>query len=232
MKKLQRTLSLPGAIAVSIGGMLSGIFVLPGLAVGITGSSVWLAFLVASVCILPAVLSKSELATAMPKSGGTYVYIERAFGPLFGTVAGIGLWLSLLLKSAFSLVGLSAYLYVLIEVDASSTKGIALIALLIILLLNVFGVKKVEKTQLVIVSISVVSLIAIIFLGANSFDSRLLDPVFSDGSSGFIAGVAFLYISYAGVTKIAAVAGEIKNPEKNLPKTMIISLFLSENLIL
>ena len=226
MKKLQRTLSLPGAIAVSIGGMLSGIFVLPGLAVGITGSSVWLAFLVASVCILPAVLSKSELATAMPKSGGTYVYIERAFGPLFGTVAGIGLWLSLLLKSAFSLVGLSAYLYVLIKVDASSTKGIALIALLIILLLNVFGVKKVEKTQLVIVSISVVSLIAIIFLGANSFDSRLLDPVFSDGSSGFIAGVAFLYISYAGVTKIAAVAGEIKNPEKNLPRTMIISLFL------
>ena len=226
MKKLQRTLSLPGAIAVSIGGMLSGIFVLPGLAVGITGSSVWLAFLVASICILPAVLSKSELATAMPKSGGTYVYIERAFGPLFGTVAGIGLWLSLLLKSAFSLVGLSAYLYVLIEVDASSTKGIALIALLIILLLNVFGVKKVEKTQLVIVSISVVCLIAIIFLGANSFDSRLLDPVFSDGSSGFIAGVAFLYISYAGVTKIAAVAGEIKNPEKNLPRTMIISLFL------
>ena len=226
MKKLQRTLSLPGAIAVSIGGMLSGIFVLPGLAVGITGSSIWLAFLVASVCVLPAVLSKAELATAMPKSGGTYVYIERAFGPLFGTVAGIGLWLSLLLKSAFSLVGLSAYLYVLIKVDASSTKGIALIALLIVLLLNVFGVKKVEKTQLVIVSISVVSLIAIIFLGANSFDSRLLDPVFPEGSSGFIAGVAFLYISYAGVTKIAAVAGEIKNPEKNLPRTMIISLFL------
>ena len=145
MKKLQRTLSLPGAIAVSIGGMLSGIFVLPGLAVGITGSSIWLAFLVAALCILPAVLSKSELATAMPKSGGTYVYIERAFGPLFGTIAGIGLWLSLLLKSAFSLVGLSAYLYVLIEVDSGLTKSIALLALLVILLLNVFGVKKVEK---------------------------------------------------------------------------------------
>jgi APA family basic amino acid/polyamine antiporter len=226
MKKLQRTLSLPGAIAVSVGGMLSGIFVLPGLAVGITGSSVWLAFLVAALCILPAVLSKSELATAMPKSGGTYVYIERAFGPLFGTIAGIGLWLSLLLKSAFSLVGLSAYLYVLIEIDASSTKGIALFALLVILLLNVFGVKKVEKTQLIIVSISVLSLIGIVFFGTSSFDSSLLEPVFVDGSSGFITGVAFLYISYAGVTKIAAVAGEIKNPEKNLPRTMIFSLFL------
>ena len=175
---------------------------------------------------MPAVLSKSELATAMPKSGGTYVYIERAFGPLFGTIAGIGLWLSLLLKSAFSLVGLSAYLYVLIEVDASLTKGIALLALLFILLLNVFGVKKVEKTQLIIVSISVLSLVGIIVFGTSSFDSNLLEPVFVDGSSGFITGVAFLYISYAGVTKIAAVAGEIKNPEKNLPRTMIFSLLL------
>ena len=226
MKKLQRTLSLPGAIAVSVGGMLSGIFVLPGLAVGITGSSVWLAFLVAALCILPAVLSKSELATSMPKSGGTYVYIERAFGPLFGTISGLGLWLSLLLKSAFSLVGLSAYLYVLIEVDSSLTKSIALFSLLLILLLNIFGVKKVEKTQLLIVSISVLSLVGLIIFGFGSFDSALTEPVFSKESSGFISAVAFLYISYAGVTKVAAVAGEIKNPEVNLPKTMLISLFL------
>jgi APA family basic amino acid/polyamine antiporter len=217
---------LPGAIAVSMGGMLSGIFVLPGLAVGITGSSVWLAFLVAALCILPAVLSKSELGTAMPKSGGTYVYIERAFGPLFGTIAGIGLWLSLLLKSAFSLVGLSAYLYVVVNIDEAYTKAIALLALLLIFLLNVFGLKKVEKTQLFIVSVSIISLIVITVLGFNSFDSILTEPVFSDGTNGFIAGVAFLYISYAGVTKIAAIAGEIKNPAKNLPLTMIISLFL------
>ncbi|MDA9706754.1 amino acid permease [Bacteroidota bacterium] len=226
MKKLERTLSLPGAIAVSIGGMLSGIFVLPGLAVGITGSSVWLAFLVAALCILPAVLSKSELGTAMPKSGGTYVYIERAFGPLFGTIAGIGLWLSLLLKSAFSLVGLSAYLYVVVNIDEAYTKAIALLALLLIFLLNVFGLKKVEKTQLFIVSTSIISLIVIIALGLASFDTKLTEPVFSDGTNGFIAGVAFLYISYAGVTKIAAIAGEITSPSKNLPLTMIISLFL------
>jgi len=226
LKKLERTLSLPGAIAVSIGGMLSGIFVLPGLAVGITGSSVWLAFLVAALCILPAVLSKSELGTAMPKSGGTYVYIERAFGPLFGTIAGIGLWLSLLLKSAFSLVGLSAYLYVVVNIDESYTKAIALLALLLIFLLNVFGLKKVEKTQLFIVSISIISLIVIVALGFSSYDTKLTEPVFTDGTNGFIAGVAFLYISYAGVTKIAAIAGEIKNPAKNLPLTMIISLFL------
>ena len=77
----------------------------------------------------------------MPKSGGTYVYIDRAFGPLFGVVSGIGLWLSLLLKSAFSLVGLSAYLYVLVELDPHTTI-VAIVSLLLVLILNIFGVKK------------------------------------------------------------------------------------------
>ena len=223
---LVRTLSLPSAIAISIGGMLSGIFVLPGVAFGITGPSVSLAFLVAGICIIPAVLSKSELATAMPKSGGTYVYIDRAFGPLFGVVSGIGLWLSLLLKSAFSLVGLSAYLYVLVELDSFYTTIVAIVSLFLVLVLNLFGVKKVGSAQLAIVGISVTSLIVLIALGFNSVSVVPPAAFLSDGTLGFFGGVAFLYISYAGVTKIAAIAGEISQPEKNLPRTMIISLLL------
>ena len=223
---LVRTLSLPSAIAISIGGMLSGIFVLPGVAFGITGPSVSLAFLVAGICIIPAVLSKAELATAMPKSGGTYVYIDRAFGPLFGVVSGIGLWLSLLLKSAFSLVGLSAYLYVLVELDSFYTTIVAIVSLLLVLGLNLFGVKKVGDAQLAIVGISVTSLVVLIVLGFNSVSVVPPTEFLSDGTLGFFSGVAFLYISYAGVTKIAAIAGEISQPEKNLPRTMIISLLL------
>ena len=223
---LVRTLSLPSAIAISIGGMLSGIFVLPGMAFGITGPSVSLAFLVAGICIIPAVLSKAELATAMPKSGGTYVYIDRAFGPLFGVVSGIGLWLSLLLKSAFSLVGLSAYLYVLVELDSLYTSIVAIVSLFLVMVLNIFGVKKVGNAQLAIVGISVTSLVVLIALGFNSVSVVPPTDYMSDGTLGFFGGVAFLYISYAGVTKIAAIAGEISQPEKNLPRTMIISLLL------
>ena len=223
---LVRTLSLPSAIAISIGGMLSGIFVLPGVAFGITGPSVSLAFLIAGICIIPAVLSKAELATAMPKSGGTYVYIDRAFGPLFGVVSGIGLWLSLLLKSAFSLVGLSAYLYVLVELDSFYTTIVAIVSLLLVLVLNLFGVKKVGNAQLAIVGVSVTSLVVLIALGFNSVSVVPPTEFLSDGTLGFFGGVAFLYISYAGVTKIAAIAGEISQPEKNLPRTMIISLLL------
>ena len=137
MKTLKRSISLTSAIAISIGGMLgSGIFVLPGIAAAKTGSSIWLAYLLAAICILPAALSKSELATAMPSSGGTYVYIERTFGPIFGTIAGIGLWLSLLLKSSFALVGFGAYLTVLVSINEGFTKYVALFFLLVILFLN------------------------------------------------------------------------------------------------
>ena len=225
MKKLERSLSLSYVIAISVGGMLgSGIFVLPGLASNITGPSVWLAYLLGAICVLPAALSKSELATAMPSSGGTYVYIERAFGPLFGTISGIGLWLSLLLKSSFALIGLSAYLSVLININDNVARLVALGFLSFILLLNIFGVKKVGKVQLVIVSVSLVCLSAVFLFGFPKINSNLLVPFMSKGNAGLISAVAFVYISYSGVIKVAAIAGEIKNPNKNLPLAMILSL--------
>ena len=225
MKKLERSLSLSYVIAISIGGMLgSGIFVLPGLASNITGPSVWLAYLLGAVCVLPAALSKSELATAMPSSGGTYVYIERAFGPLFGTISGIGLWLSLLLKSSFALIGLSAYLSVLIKIEDGFAKLVAIGFLSFILLLNIFGVKKVGKVQLVVVSISLACLGGLFFIGFPSVNPDFLVPFMSDGNTGLISAIAFVYISYSGVIKVAAIAGEIKNPNKNLPLAMILSL--------
>ena len=227
MKKLERSLPLISVIAISIGGMLgSGIFVLPGLAAAKTGSSVWLAYLLAAICVLPAALSKSELATAMPSSGGTYVYIERAFGPIFGTISGIGLWLSLLLKSSFALVGFGAYLAVLTNIDSSLTKYVALFFLLIILFLNIFGIKKVGKVQIVIVVISLITLTLILIFGLPNTNPDLLDPFLLDGNYGLISTVAFVYISYAGVTKIAAIAGEIKNPSRNLPLAMMLSLVI------
>ena len=93
-----------------------------------------------------------------------------------------------------------------------------------IFFLNVFGVKKVGKVQLVIVVISLVCLAALFFLGFSSVDDTYLKPFLKDGNIGLISAVAFVYLSYSGVIKIAAIAGEIKNPDKNLPLAMILSL--------
>ena len=204
--------------------MLSAIFVLPGLAAEKTGASIWLAYLLAGLSVLPAALCKAELATAMPASGGTYVYMARAFGPLVGTIAGLGLWLSLLLKSAFSLVGFGAYLVVLADLPI---KPMALSLLVALTALNVLGVRKVSKAQLVAVGLSVGGLTLFCLMSIGAFDSKNMEPLFPEGGTGFLAAAGFLFVSYAGVTKVAALAEEVKNPDKNLPLAIIISLTIA-----
>jgi len=224
MKSLERSIGLGAVVAISISAMLgSGIFVLPGLAAAKTGPMVWLAYLAAGLGVLPAALSKSELATAMPTSGGTYVYLERAFGPLAGTVSGIGLWLSLLLKSAFALIGFSAYLSVLVVVPE---KPVALALLVCITGLNIVGVSIIGKLQKVIVGIVLVLLIIMSLYGVSTVEWSNFDDGFKKGTTGFIAAAAFVYVSYAGVTKVAAIAEEVKNPGRNLPLGILISWVL------
>ena len=235
MKKLERSLSLPAVIAIGLGGMLgTGIFVLPGLAATKIGASLWLAYLVAAICILPAAYSKSELATAMPSSGGAYVFIERAFGPLFGTISGLGLWIALVLKCAFALVGIGAYVLVVLDMDSEAiTKSVGLGFLFLVFLLNIVGAKKAGNFQSYAVLVALLVLAALFVLGIQSMDQTT--PFFSKlkeeavelaGYKDFVFAVAFVYLSYSGVTKVAAIAEEIKNPDKNLPLGMILSLFI------
>lgn len=222
-------------IAIGLGGMLgTGIFVLPGLAATKIGASLWLAYLVAAICILPAAYSKSELATAMPSSGGAYVFIERAFGPLFGTISGLGLWIALVLKCAFALVGIGAYVLVVLDMDSEAiTKSVGLGFLFLVFLLNIVGAKKAGNFQSYAVLVALLVLAALFVLGIQSMDQAT--PFFAKlkeetvelaGYKDFVFAVAFVYLSYSGVTKVAAIAEEIKNPDKNLPLGMILSLFI------
>jgi amino acid transporter len=108
-KTLKRSVGLAGVVIISLSAMLPGIFVTPTFAAEIMGAGIWLAFIVAAAVVLPAAISKAELASGMPSSGGSYVYLERTYGPLVGTISGLGLWASFLLKSGFALIGFSAY---------------------------------------------------------------------------------------------------------------------------
>lgn len=222
MKELERSLGLASVVAISVSAMLgSGIFVLPGLAAGITGPSVWLAYVLAGVCVLPAAVAKAELATAMPTSGGTYVYIDRIFGPFAGTVAGIALWLSMLLKSAFALIGFGTYLAVFSSLPLKPT---ALVLLAAVALLNVVGIRKVGKLQVVVVLTAVVALLVLLLGSTRVGGDENLSPVFASGFTGLVGAMAFVFVSYNGVTKVAAIAEEVKDPGKNLPRGILLSL--------
>ena len=98
-KKLKKEIGLLGVFSIAAGTTLSaGFFLLPGLAAQQAGPALILAYVLAAIPLIPAMLSVVELATAMPKAGGVYYFLDRSLGPLVGTIGGIGTWLALILK--------------------------------------------------------------------------------------------------------------------------------------
>ena len=233
--QIKRSLSLIGVIIVTVAASIgAGLFVLPSFAVAIMGPGIWLAFLIAGIVSLPGALSKSELSSAMPVNGGAYVYVERSFGPLVGTISGLGLWASFLLKSAFALIGFSAYMYAVTNyIDISTnTTLVIMAALVLITVLNIFGIKKVKafQTPILALTTAVILIICLIQLfDANIDFSRPIDGAFdvSRNDPVLVAeSAALVFVAYAGIYKAGAIGGEVKEPEKNLPKGMLISLLL------
>ena len=246
---MERTIGPFGAVILSLSAMVgSGIFVLPALAGkelyyasgGIEGSyaALWLAYIFSGLVVIPGAISKAELSSAMPTSGGAYVYIERTFGPLIGTISGLGLWASFMLKSAFALIGFSAYVISIeailgINFDETAAKALAIVILIIVTWINIRGVKLLKKIQTPIIFFSVttvvlVSIVAFVNGTASSpnvpFDAAVTVMSSTDGWIGLGSATAYVFLAYVGVIKIAAVAEDIVEPEQNLPIGMFYSL--------
>ena len=222
MKELERDLGLLSVLAISIGAMIgSGIFILPALALKIAGPAVILAYLLAGLLVVPAALSKSEMATAMPEAGGTYIYIERGMGPLLGTIAGVGTWFSLSFKGALALVGGVPYLLLLFDLPL---QPVALGLATVLILVNLVGAKQTGRLQ---VGIVVVMLAALGWFAAGSapqVGTANYANFFGDGLFGLLEAMGLVFVSYAGVTKVASVAEEIESPGRNIPLGILGSL--------
>ena len=225
--QLTRSLGLRHVFALSTGAMLSsGLFLLPGLAAAKAGPAAVLAYLLAGCLAVPAMLSVSELATALPKAGGAYYFLERALGPAVGTVAGFGTWLSLVLKDAFAMVGMSAYLVLILDVDSTT---LALVLISLFTLVNVVGSKASASMQLglVVLVLSVMAWFVVQGLWETvdrGVDGSNLDPFFTHGGSGLVAVIGLVFVSYGGLTKVASAAEEVEDPSRRIPQGMALSL--------
>ncbi|MFK7959844.1 MAG: amino acid permease [Phycisphaerales bacterium] len=227
--RLKKELGLFDVFALSTGAMFSsGFFLLPGLAAAKTGPAVALAYLLAAVIILPAMYSKAELSTALPRAGGTYFYLDRSLGPLVGTIGGLGTYLALTLKTSFALIGIGAYAAIYVELPV---KWVAVALTIVFMILNTVGAKETTALQrwLVIVLLTVMALFIVIGLVhvAGIPRTELADrftPYASFGLAGLLSTIGFVFVSYAGLTKVASVAEEVKNPDRNLPLGMMLSL--------
>ena len=222
---LKKELTLLDVFCIATGAMISsGLFILPGLAFARAGPAVILSYLIAGIFCLPTLLSMAELTTAMPKAGGDYFYIMRGFGPLLGTIAGFSTWFSLSLKAAFALIGVGAYVSVVTDIPINI---IALVCCLFFVLLNLIGVKEAGRFQVFLVIGLLGILLVYALWGMREVNPVNYSPFFAKGLEGVLITASFVFISYGGLTKVAALAEETKNPGRNLPLGMLLALIVT-----
>ncbi len=222
-KTLKKELKFTDVFAIAAGTTLSaGFFLLPGIAAQQAGAGIILAYLLAAVPLIPAMFSIVELATAMPRAGGIYFFLDRSMGPLFGTIGGIGTWAALVLKVTFALVGMGAYLSLFFE--GVQVVPLAIAFAVILGALNLFSSKKSGNVQIFLVTILLTLLTIFIVGGFTELHFENLRGMFDESFSDIFSTAGLVYISYVGVTKIASLSEEIKNPERNLPLGVFVAL--------
>jgi len=222
--ELRKELGLVHIFCIASGAMISsGLFILPGMAFAKAGPAVVLCYFLAGLLSLPGMLSIAEMTTAMPKAGGDCFTIIRSLGPGAGTVAGLLSWFSLSMKSAFALVGMSVFTVLIIDVDI---RLIAVFFCLIFLGINLVGIREAGITQVILVAGLFGLVLLYVVLGLPAVRVQKFEPVAPEGLTGIFLTTGFVFVSYAGLLKIASVAEEIKNPARNIPLGMILSLLV------
>ncbi len=215
--KLSKQLGLFDVFAIATGATLSGgLFLLPGPASAQAGVAIILAYLLVAIPLMPAVMCIVELSTAMPRAGGIYYFLDRSLGPLAGTVGGIGTWLTLVLKTAFALVGLGAYISLYLDSSPWMIKGIAAGFAVFFGWLNVLGSEKAGGFQRILVVGLLLILGAFMAVGLPQVQRPHFEGLFDVSADILLATTGLVYISFIAVTKVASIAEEVKNPERNL----------------
>ncbi|MGB9934110.1 amino acid permease [Haloarcula amylolytica] len=230
-QELARDLGFLEAYTIGLGTMIgAGIFVLPSIAAQQAGPASMISFFAGGIVSLLAALSLSELATGMPKAGGSYYYVNRALGPFFGSIVGWGMWAGLTFASAFYMIGFGQYLLPGLGqyigfLAGWGQLGITVAALVMAALLtavNYYGVKETGSLQNVIV-LTLVGLI-VAFLALGFISGPTIGEFNPEGWPAVAATIGTVYVTFIGFEVIATSAEEIKNPSRNLPLAMIASV--------
>lgn len=214
--QLEKQLGLWDVYALATGATLSsGFFLLPGLAAAGAGSAMPVSYLLAALILLPGLFSSVELTTAMPKAGGVYYFLDRSMGPLVGTIGGFGTWIALVLKAAFALYGVGAYLQLFFpNLEMGPVAGGFAIVFGII---NYFGAKKTGTFQVLLLLGLSVLLLWFCGFGVLQAEMANFSTFFDVEAAGLISTAGLVVVSYMGLTKVSSVAEEVKDPERNLP---------------
>jgi APA family basic amino acid/polyamine antiporter len=222
-KELLRSLTLKDAVGVGLGAIIgAGIFVVTGIAAGVSGPAFLVGLLIAGIIATFNALSSAQLASKYPLSGGTYEYGYILINPAFGFSAGWMFLVSKLAGAGFVAIGFGSYFYQVIPI--ASPIAFSVLAVIFLTAANYFGVKKAGVLNLVIVTITLLSLIYFAFSGISEVNFENFKPFAPFGISGIAEAAALLFFAFTGYGRIATLAEEVVNPKKTIPKAIIVTI--------
>jgi APA family basic amino acid/polyamine antiporter len=223
---LKRTLNLLDATSVGIGAIIgAGIFVVLGIAIGYAGPAIIISIIIAGIVASFTAFSFAELGSAIPKEGGAYQFAFELISPFAGFVVGC-LWLfaQIVAGAAISL-GFASYFVAIFPVF--SIKTVAVVAALILTGLNLIGIKQSTTVNNILIIIKIAILCSFIGFGIFQIHPQNLSQFSPNGSFGILQGAGFIFFAYLGFGRIAALGEEVKNPERNMPLSILIALTAS-----
>ena len=232
--QLKRVIGLSGAMMMGLGSIIgTGVFVSLGIGVGIAGPSVLLAIMLAAGVAMCNGLSSAQLAANHPVSGGTYEYGHRWLNPSLGFTAG---WMFLCAKSASAAtaaLGFAGYIAHATGMGASLPLAVGVVVLVAVIALS--GIERSNRVNIVIVSIVILALMIFVGTGFSSAvkNKAAFQPLFDGGKpTDLLQATALMFVAFTGYGRIATLGEEVAEPQRTIPRAVIVTLLISMALYL
>lgn len=202
----------------------AGIYSVIGAAAGAAGESLWLSFLLSAVVALLTALSYAEMTTAFPTAGAEYVYLKRAFPKTDWVAFHVGFILLVggAVTAATVATAFGSYMRVFVDLPASVSAALLMVVCAAI---NIWGLRESSWVNILFTSVEVVGLVLVIAAGLTH--DGFVAPLTAAPQPGIIAGASILFFVYLGFEETANLAEEARNPGRDLPRAIFISLAIT-----
>jgi APA family basic amino acid/polyamine antiporter len=239
---LKRAVGLLDLTSLGLGAVIgTGIFVIIGEAVGLTGPSIILSFALAGITCMFSALAYSEMASTIPVSGSAYTYTYATFGEFIAWIIGWDLIIEYGISVAGIAIGWGQYFNELLDAafgvtlpesislpreDGGSFNLPAVFVVLAMVGLLAYGVRETARSNTIMVGIKLLVLALFVIFGLTAFDGGNLEPFTTDGLNGVVEAAALIFFAYIGFDAISTSGEEVENPQRNMPLAIIGALLI------
>jgi len=229
--KFSRRLGLIGATNIGLGAMLGGgIYVISGTAAGMIGPAIVLAYFVTGALTIFTAINYAELACSIPKEGGGYTFAHDTIGGFPAFLTGWFLFIGNVLACGLYALAVAHTLAAFLPGETLQIVGpIAIFFIAITFVTNLISIKGVTGVLGILNIAQSIVLFSFIFIGLFFIDPGVIGPVFKPDSTffTFMGTISFIYISFVGFELITTASEEIKDPAKNIPRAIMLTLIIA-----